>query len=174
MYRTRGDMDDATITDTRQGRRGPVEGEHLIGFDREQGRRPGAPMFAPPAPAEGAPEWEPVQQEGADHRDHRSRLHRPTPVFGTAQPLHGMSGLIRRAAYEIPEHHARHWALLLAADRVDVLEDLVGALMAAPVAAVGARAAADRVRSNPLPYLAGLVVGAIVGQRVRRSLAGSE
>ena len=47
---------------------------------------------------------------------------RPTPVFGTAQPPRGLCGALRRRAYAIPEHHARHWALLLLADRVDVVE----------------------------------------------------
>jgi hypothetical protein len=41
---------------------------------------------------------------------------------GTAQPLRGLSGVLRRAAYRMPEHEARHWALLLVADRVDAVE----------------------------------------------------
>jgi hypothetical protein len=53
----------------------------------------------------------------------RSGVRTPTPVFGTAQPARGLSGLVRRAAYRLPEHRAGRWALLLAADRVDVLED---------------------------------------------------
>ncbi|MBO3095656.1 hypothetical protein [Cellulomonas dongxiuzhuiae] len=43
-----------------------------------------------------------------------------TPVFGTAQPLHGLSGAIRRYSYErFSEARAAHWLLLIAADRVD-------------------------------------------------------
>ena len=45
-----------------------------------------------------------------------------TPVFGTAQPPHGLSGLIRRAGYRVPEHKAGRWMLLLLGDRVDVWE----------------------------------------------------
>lgn len=42
------------------------------------------------------------------------------PVFGTAQPLHGAAGAIRRYAYErFSEGRAAHWLLLIAADRVD-------------------------------------------------------
>jgi len=52
----------------------------------------------------------------------REGLRAATPVFGTAQPASGLSGLVRRAAYRIPEHHAARWALLLAGDRIDVLE----------------------------------------------------
>jgi hypothetical protein len=43
-------------------------------------------------------------------------------VFGTAQPLHGVSGAIRRLAYEkYSEARAAHWLLLIAGDRVEVL-----------------------------------------------------
>jgi hypothetical protein len=45
-----------------------------------------------------------------------------TPVFGTAQPPRGLSGLVRRVAYRLPERRASRWALLLAGDRLDVLE----------------------------------------------------
>ena len=44
------------------------------------------------------------------------------PVFGTAQPPRGLSGLLRRAGYKIPEHKAGRWMTLLFADRVDVWE----------------------------------------------------
>ena len=45
------------------------------------------------------------------------------PVFGTVQPLHGLSGLIRRTAYaRFSEGRAAHWLLLVLGDRVDVLE----------------------------------------------------
>lgn len=45
-----------------------------------------------------------------------------SPVFGTASPPRGLSGWMRKAAYEIPEHKARHWLLLLMSDRVDFVE----------------------------------------------------
>lgn len=44
------------------------------------------------------------------------------PVFGTAQPLHGVSGGIRRFAYErYSEGRAAHWLLLMLGDRVDAV-----------------------------------------------------
>ena len=52
-----------------------------------------------------------------------------TPVFGTAQPLRGLSGVIRRYAYTLSEGRTAHWLLLIAGDRVDVLESRVEALM---------------------------------------------
>ena len=53
-----------------------------------------------------------------------------TPVFGTAQPLRGLSGAIRRYAYTFSEGQTAHWLLLMAGDRVDVLESRVTAVLA--------------------------------------------
>jgi len=63
----------------------------------------------------------PEAQSDPDGRRERSIEHgRLTPVFGTAQPLHGVSGVIRRLAYRrYSEARAAHWLLLLVADRVD-------------------------------------------------------
>lgn len=55
----------------------------------------------------------------------RVGLKKLTPVFGTAQPPRGLSGLLRAGAYRIPETKAVHWAALLVADRIDVLEGLI-------------------------------------------------
>ena len=45
-----------------------------------------------------------------------------TPVFGTACPPKGLSGLMRKYAYTFSEGRAAHWLILLGADRVDALE----------------------------------------------------
>ncbi|MCU1570619.1 MAG: hypothetical protein JWR33_1360 [Naasia sp.] len=53
-----------------------------------------------------------------------------TPVFGTAQPLAGLSGAIRRYAYaRFSEGRAAHWLLLLAGDRVDAMESHARSLL---------------------------------------------
>ena len=52
-----------------------------------------------------------------------------TPVFGTAQPLRGLSGAIRRYAYTFSEGRTAHWLLLMAGDRVDFLESRIIALL---------------------------------------------
>ena len=49
-----------------------------------------------------------------------------TPVFGASCPPHGLSGLLRDYAYQFGEGSNRHWLTLMLADRVDVLEHLVG------------------------------------------------
>jgi hypothetical protein len=48
-----------------------------------------------------------------------------TPVFGEACPSKGLSRLIRDYAYQYGEATNRHWMLLVMANRVDVLENMV-------------------------------------------------
>lgn len=60
------------------------------------------------------------QPEGRDRRERSIEHGRLTPVFGTAQPLRGVAGAIRRLAYDrFSEARAAHWLLLVAGDRVD-------------------------------------------------------
>lgn len=120
------------------------------GIDAELERRPGVPMETLPHPVVGAHWREPDRQEPTATVLKRREIDRLTPVFGTAQPPRGASGLVRRLAYRIPEHRARRWMLLLVADRVDVLEHRLGRAapwiaLALPIAAVGI-AAARRAR----------------------------
>ena len=110
--------------------------------DADPAARPGVPIYKPAgtsAPAVRPPleRQEPHVQVlvGVDV-DHL------TPVFGTAQPPRGLSGVIRRAGYRVPEHKAARWMLLLAADRVDAWESravrkpwLTGVLAASAVGA---------------------------------------
>jgi len=118
--------------------------------DADPASRPGVPMIKPPgtSAAVGRPPLEQQQSEarvlvGVD-------VGKLPPVFGTAQPPRGLSGLMRRAAYRIPEHKAGRWMTLLMADRVDVWE--------------------SRMRRHPV--LSALVVAAVIGGvdfgRVRR------
>jgi hypothetical protein len=52
-----------------------------------------------------------------------------TPVFGTSCPPRGVSGAVRKFAYRFSEARASHWLLLLGADRIDVLESRIAALL---------------------------------------------
>jgi hypothetical protein len=70
----------------------------------------------------------------------------PTPV-GAAESTGGFSGALRRIAYRIPEHRARHWLLLLLADRVNLVEERL----------------IESARRRPALALTGLVAGALVG-----------
>jgi hypothetical protein len=61
-----------------------------------------------------------------------------TPVYGTSCPPSGLSGWIRRRAFRHSENNLRHWMMLLAADRVNVVEGLLHDVRKSP----GARSAA--------------------------------
>ncbi|MBV9945469.1 MAG: hypothetical protein JOZ69_01320 [Myxococcales bacterium] len=124
------------------------------GIDASPDRRPGVPMEADPPRPIGDPHWTyPERQADPGYIQRRKGLEQLTPVFGTKQPPRLLSGLLRRLAYQIPEHRPTHWLLLLVADRVDVLEH--DALRTAPVA---------------LGVLGGLAVASsLVARRRRRS-----
>lgn len=94
------------------------------GADAMQRQRPGVPMEKDtPEPAGNAHWLKPERMENPGYVLKRAGLDELTPVFGTSVPPRGLSGLIRKSAYDIPEHFTSHWLLLLAADRIDVLED---------------------------------------------------
>ncbi len=62
----------------------------------------------------------PDRQPGSERRERSVEHAFVTPVFGTAQPLHGVSGAIRRLAYRrYSEARLGHWLLLVVGDRVD-------------------------------------------------------
>ena len=65
-------------------------------------------------------------------------------VGGRAYLVDFGPGVMRRAAYEIPEHHTMHWMILLLADRVDSIEHRVLRILpfALPLAVAGAAALA--------------------------------
>lgn len=146
-------MDDTTVQQ-RSGEAPARTSAH--GVDTEPERRPGVPMEHPPSQSMAAHWAEPSRQANADRHLHRVGLDRPTPIVGTAQPPRGLSGAMRRGAYRIPEHYARHWLLLLMADRVDVVEDRLGRLMGQPLRSAGFTDQADRVAAHPLATIAGV------------------
>lgn len=93
------------------------------GADLDPADRPSFPRESLDLRPEGA-HWDfPERQEPEGPRE-RSIEHKfLTPVFGTAQPLTGLSGVIRRYAYDrFSEGRAAHWLLLIAGDRVDAIE----------------------------------------------------
>src|SRR5690606_37715736 len=87
--------------------------DEIKGVDRDISRRPGYQLYRPvePWPFTRHP---PTQQAGKP-----AVPRQPTPVFGTSCPPRGLSGIIRTAAYRVPDHLPRKWLLLLLADRVE-------------------------------------------------------
>jgi hypothetical protein len=134
---------------TTVGASAPTTREALA-VDAAHANRPGVPMEAEPHADPGASWDAPEQQLSQVRHLKRKGLQSLTPVYGTAQPPKGLSGVMRRAAYEIPEHKPSHWALLMAADRVDVLEHGLTRLTSTS----GALPVGREVRSRPLLALA--------------------
>jgi hypothetical protein len=74
--------------------------------------------------------WDfPERQQPRGFREQSTEHKVLPPVFGTAQPLRGLSGAIRRYAYTYSEGQTAHWLLLMAGDRIDVMESRVEALL---------------------------------------------
>ncbi len=90
--------------------------------DAAPSSRPGVPMIKPSGTS--APVGRPaLEQQQTDVRVLVGvDVGKLPPVFGTCQPPRGLSGVMRRAGYRIPEHKAGRWMTLLMADRVDVWE----------------------------------------------------
>ena len=90
------------------------------GVDLDPADRPSHRKLRYAPEATGAHWRFPERQPGAEGRERSIEHAFVTPVFGTAQPLHGGSGAIRRLAYErFSEARLAHWLLLVAGDRVD-------------------------------------------------------
>jgi hypothetical protein len=97
------------------------------GADLDPADRPSVPREDLAHRPEGAV-WElPEQQPVSGYRERSIEHADLTPVFGTAQPLKGVSGAIRRLAYDrYSEARTAHWLLLMAGDRVEVLASTIG------------------------------------------------
>ena len=109
-------------------RRGDIEG---WGADLDPQNRPAVPRERMPARLD-VPWDQPEQQSVKVEILHSTERPGITPVFGTACPPTGLSGALRRRAFEHSENDLRHWLMLMAADRVNVVEGLLGDAREAP------------------------------------------
>jgi hypothetical protein len=100
------------------------------GVDLDPADRPSYPKLDFRPDLTGAHWRFPDRQPEAWPRE-RSIEHRfLTPVFGTAQPPRGLSGSLRKLAYaRWSEGRTAHWLALIAADRIDVVESTIEALL---------------------------------------------
>jgi hypothetical protein len=94
------------------------------GADLDPKDRPSVPKLKFQEDLTGA-HWEFPERQPEKWPRERSIEHRfLPPVFGTACPPRGLSGVIRRYSYaEYSDGRAAHWLLLMAADRVDAWEN---------------------------------------------------
>jgi hypothetical protein len=93
------------------------------GVDLDPKDRPSVPKLQFQEGLTGA-HWEFPERQPEKWPRERSIEHKfLTPVFGTACPPKGLSGVIRRYSYaKYSEGRAAHWLLLMLADRVDAVE----------------------------------------------------
>lgn len=91
------------------------------GSDSSPVDRPGIPQELSPGPLASA-HWLEPEQQLTEPLPLVGRGLQRTPVFSTAIPVRGLSGVLRRVAYDIPDYRARRWLLLMVADRIDVIE----------------------------------------------------
>jgi hypothetical protein len=100
------------------------------GVDLDPHDRPSVPKERFDPNLSGA-HWDFPERQPEKRPRERSIEHKfLTPVFGTACPPKGISGVIRKYAYaRYSEGRAAHWLLLIAADRVDTVESTVRSLL---------------------------------------------
>ena len=100
------------------------------GADLDPADRPSVPRERFDPSFSGA-HWEHPERQPERWPRERSVEHtqRP-PVFGTSCPPKGLSGAIRKLSYaRYSEGQAAHWLLLMAGDRVDVVESALRSLL---------------------------------------------
>ncbi|MFD6884851.1 hypothetical protein [Rhodococcus sp. NPDC060084] len=160
------------------------------GVDIDPADRPSVPKERFDPEASGARWTFPERQEERWPRERSVEHAFVTPVFGTACPPKGLSGMIRKYAYRrFSEGRAAHWLLLLGADRVDAVESHLRSFVSGrpdnPVTETGVRAEfthngpAERAKSTRVdkshqwldPILVGapwlLALGAGLGVAIR-------
>ena len=145
------------------------------GSDLDHKNRPAIPMERTPPRFIHVPHGQPVQQAQTVEVFYSPERPGITPLFGTAQPPKWLSGAIRRVAYKLPENDLRHWLMLIAADRVNVVEGIVDDLRRGYVPNVlGEMGIRSELRYNPVglvgkALIATAVVGGVLLLRKRRS-----
>lgn len=105
------------------------------------------------------PAQQPVTQEVL-HSNERPNV---SAVFGTSVPLSGLSGRIRRFAFNYSESSYGHWLPLLLADRINVLEGIVDDLKRGHIPNIFAeRGWKAEWKYNRQSFVQKAVVGAVV------------
>ncbi|SOD98213.1 hypothetical protein [Blastococcus haudaquaticus] len=113
--------DKRTPTESREELRARIPG---WGVDLDPADRPSNHRLHYAPDTTGA-HWDfPERQPEKWPREHSIEHAFVTPVFGTAQPPKGLSGVIRKFSYaRYGEARLGHWLLLILADRVDAWEE---------------------------------------------------
>jgi len=112
-----------TATPERSAQRTDIPG---WGADLDPADRPAVPKIRMPARLPGLHWEEPeVQPPSVEVLLSTERFGKMTPLFGSTVPPSGISGFLRRLAFRFSENDLRHWLVLLAADRTNMVEGVI-------------------------------------------------
>ena len=109
--------------------------------------------------------WQrPAQQDATVEVLHSNERPNLTAVFGTTVPPKGLSGQLRRLAFKFSESQMPHWVMLMAADRVQMIEaigeDLSRGYVPNLFEEMGLKA---EIKHNPARFVSRIGVAAVVG-----------
>jgi hypothetical protein len=95
-----------------------------------------------------------------------------TAVFGTSVPPSGLSGMIRRYAFQHSEDRYRHWLPLIFADRINVVEGIIDDLKQGHIPNVFAESGfKSSLKYNKPAVLKKVFLGALVAAVVWTSIS---
>ena len=108
--------------------------------------------------------WErPAQQAKSVEVLHSNERPNVTAAFGTSMPPSGLSGMIRRFAFNYSENSYGHWLPLMLADRVGVVEGVLDDLAHGHVPNIfGERGWKAEWKHNRKSLVTRVVVGAVI------------
>lgn len=134
------------------------------GIDADPKNDPTYPMRNRSNEDHGGYNWERPPQQPIDievlHSNERPNV---TAVFGTSQPPKGLSGKIRRFAFQYGEGSFAHWIPLIVADRVNVVEGILDDLQKGHIPNIFAeRGMKAEWKYNQKGFFQDLAVGAAI------------
>lgn len=112
--------------------------------------------------------WERPQQQPITieilHSNERPNV---TSAFGTSTPPSGLSGVIRRAAFQYSENSYAHWLPLMLADRIGVIEGVLDDLEHGHIPNVfGELGWKAEWQHNRKKFVTRLVIGAVIATSI--------
>ena len=148
----------------------PKDYSHIKGWgiDADPKNDPTYPMRKRSNEDHGGYSWERPPLQSVDIEVLHS-IERPniTAVFGTSKPPAGLSGMLRRFAFQYGEGSFAHWIPLIVADRVDVVEGIVDDLKKGHIPnIIEERGMKAEWKYNRTGLLQKLAVGAVVTSAV--------
>jgi hypothetical protein len=125
--------------------------------------------------------WERPPQQEKTVEVLQSTEHLRTPaVFGTVSPPAGLSGVLRRQAFKYSENMLRHWLMLIFADRVDVVEELMKDVLKGKIPNIKKERGFDALTEHSKSLLLrraafrGAIYGAIGGLIIASLMGGND